>query len=226
MYRFRAFQAVKEPELCRQYLAGHVRVLQDYGITNITSNNQQWMSWECVYGVYALDQNGTMIGGIRVQLADGVNQLPVEKAVGRMDPRIHKIVNDFLPNGVGELCALWNSKEVAGQGLSLLLTRAGISIANQIRCNIMMGICADYTMEMFRRVGFVVDESLGQDGTFVYPNENYVARVLGILNAKDLSTADDYDRERMQSLRSNPRQHYEEIGIKDSIIPIDYDLIL
>ncbi|MEO8151098.1 MAG: hypothetical protein ABI723_25925 [Bacteroidia bacterium] len=226
MYTFRAFRAIEDPELSQRFLDGHVSVLKDYGITNITSNNSEWMKWKCVYGIVAEKEDGTIIGGIRIQLADGMHLLPVEKAIGHMDPNIHNIVNKYIDEGVGELCALWNAKEVAGLGLSLLLTRAGISMVNQVSCKTLMGICADYTMKMFRKVGFVVDNSLGENGEFVYPNKNYVARVLGILNASDLSTAEAIDQQRMESLRNDPGQRFTESGPDGIEIDINYSLFI
>ena len=222
---FRAFKATHEPETCEKYLKGHVTVLQDYGITNITSNNNLWMNMDCVYGVVAEDENGEMVGGIRVQIADGINPLPVEKAVGYMDPSLYDIVKEYLPEGVGELCGLWNSKSIAGMGISILLVRAGISITNQLTCKTLMGICAGYTLKMFKKVGFVIDNTLGKGGEFVYPNENYIAWVLGILNAKALETADDYDRERMLSLRNNPVQFFVEPS-KEDTVDIYYNLVI
>jgi hypothetical protein len=224
--KFRAFRAVDYPDLCEKYLQGHVQVLVNYGITNITSNNREWMSWDFVYCVVAEKEDGTLVGGIRTQIADGVHMLPVEKAVGHLDPNIHNIVRSYIDDGVGELCALWNAKEVAGMGLSIMLVRAGISILNQINCNTLMGICADYTMKMFKKVGFVVDTTLGDKGEFVYPNANYVARVLGILNAKELSTAEEFDRLKMLDLRNNPVQTCIETGPKDVKIEIEYLLLL
>lgn len=224
--RFRAFKATENRELCEKYLEGHVQVLVNYGITNITTNNRDWMDWDTVYCVIAEKEDGTVVGGVRTQIADGNNPLPVEKAIGKMDPNIHTIVQQYLKEGVGELCALWNAKEVAGIGLSIMLVRAGISTLNQINCRTLMGICADYTLKMFRKVGFVVDTSLGQGGEFVYPNENYVARVLGILNARDLSTAEEYDRVKMLDLRQNPVQIALETGPNDVQIEIDYRLLI
>lgn len=226
MIKFRAFHAPSEPETCQKYIEGHVKVLKDYGITNITSNNNEWVHWDFVWGIVAEDHEGNLLGGIRAQLANESHMLPVEKAIGKIDPNIHQIVKSYIDEGVGELCALWNAKSVAGMGLSIMLTRAGISIVNQISCKTLMGICADYTMGMFQRVGFVVDSSLGNKGEFIYPNENYIARVLGILNAKDLSTAQPYDRERMLSLRNNPNQIFSEISPKGNSIEIDYSLKL
>lgn len=222
---FQAFHAINNRELSERFLEGHGRVLQDYGITNITTNNKKWMDIAGVYGIVAKDEEGEIVGGIRIQMADGIHPLPVEAAISHIDKRIHDVIRKYSDNGVGELCALWNAKSVAGQGVSVLLTRAGISIANQMRCGTMVGICADYTLKMFRQVGFVVDESLGEHGEFVYPNENYIARVLGILNARNLETAEPYDRERILSLRNDPQQVFQENEGKADL-EINYQLIL
>lgn len=225
MFVFKAFRAIDEPELCQEYAEGHVRVLKDYGITNITSNNTEWAKLDCVYCIVVYNEQGDMVGGIRMQKADGIHQLPVEKAIGYKDPNIYDIIASYVDVGVGELCALWNAKSVAGRGLSLLLTRAGISICSQVSISIMVGICADYTLKMFRKVGFVVDDSLGDAGEFVYPNENYIARVLGILNARNLETAEEEDRLRMLDLRDQPVQEFEEYKEKTPI-KIYYELKL
>lgn len=222
---FRAFHAIKNKSLSERYHEGHGRVLKDYGITNITSNYAAWMENPGIFCIVAENDEGGLEGGIRIQMADGINQLPVEKAIGMIDSRIHDIVSEYMPQGAGELSALWNSKAVAGMGISVFLTRAAISIANQIGCNILVGICGDYTLKMFRNVGFVVDESLGDNGEFNYPKEDFIARVLGILNAKNLETAADEDRIRMLDLRANPVQIFDEIGPKGPVT-INYKLLI
>jgi hypothetical protein len=223
---FRAFRAIDELDSCKRFLEGHVRVLKDYGITNITTNNDEWMTNPNMYCIVALSADKTeTLGGIRIQISDEDNLLPVEKAIGKMDTRIHNIVTEFRKDGgVGELCALWNSKEVAGVGISILLTRAGISVTNQLKIKTLVGICADYTLKMFQQVGFVVDYSLGINGEFPYPNPTYKARVLGIMNASSLETAADYDKERMKSIRENPTQTFLERGTKKEI-EIEYKLL-
>lgn len=223
----KAFRAIDEPSLCELFLEGHGNVLKDYGVTNITSNTQKWMFNPSVYVVVAMDETSTQVlGGIRIHLADGIEMLPVEKAIGKIDPNIHIIVSSYQDEGVGELCALWNAKQIAGLGISMLLTYAGISMTNQMSCKTLMGIGSDHTMEMFAKVGFTVDRSLGKNGDFVYPNENYIARVLGILNSKDLSTAEDYSREKMLNLRNHPMQECVEKTPKNSSIDVIYQLLL
>ena len=223
--KFTAFHPIDDITLSERYLAGHKKVLEDYGITNITSNNRVWFDMPCVYAVVAENEDGELVGGIRIQLADGIHPLPVEKAIGHMDARIYDVVKSYYENGVGELCALWNAKPVAGYGISILLTIAGISITNQCSCNTIVGICAEYTLKMFNSVGFVVDNTLGINGVFHYPKEDYTARVLGILNAKSLAAAEQENRERILDLRSRPKQHCQENGPKGPV-DIEYDLII
>ena len=221
----RLFRAVDEPELCSEYVKGHHKVLIDYGVINVTSGIPDWIHNPNVYCIVAFNEQNVMIGGIRVQLGDGIHPLPIETAIGSIDPGIYRLVARYLKEGVGELCGLWNAKEVAGRGISMILTRAAISIINQLKFKTLMGICAEYTMEMFTRVGFVTDTSLGKNGEFPYPNENYITKVLGILNAATLETAYEYDRERMLTLREKPVQVRPEEGPKGQVI-VDYNLAL
>jgi hypothetical protein len=107
----------------------------------------------------------------------------------------------------------------------MLLTRASISIINQLKFKTLVGICADYTLPMFSKVGFVVDKTMGNNGEFAYPNPNYVTRVLGILNAETLETADPEEREKMLSLRANPVITRIEEGPKGNVEAV-YQLYL
>lgn len=228
MISFRAFKAIDEPGTCESFLEGHVKVLEDYGITNITTNNSVWMRDPNVYCIVALKQDTQeVVGGIRVHVSDEDSVLPVEKAVGNMDGKIYDMVSLYRKEyGVGELCGLWNAKVVAGKGVSLFLIRAGISITNQVNIGRLLTICADYTMHMVTRVGFIVENGLGNNGDFIYPNENYIARVLSTLNSETLETAEEYDRERMLNLRLSPEQDFLEKSPKGGEICINYNLTL
>jgi hypothetical protein len=222
----RAFRAPDNPDACQRFVNGHKRVLEDYGVPNVTSGKPTWLDNPNVYVCVAEDEEGNVHGGIRAHIADGKLPLPIETAIGEMDPSIYKLVEKFRnEGGVGELCGLWNSREVAGRGVSLLLTRSGISIINQIHFKTLMGICADYTLPMFRQVGFVIDSSLGLNGEFAYPNPNYITRVLGIMNAETLETANQEDKEVMLQLRTNPEQSKIEVSAKGELL-IEYHLKL
>ncbi len=61
----RAYRAIDEEDCCNNYLEGHVQVLKDHGITNITSNNDSWKKHINTYCVIA-SLGPELVGGIRV----------------------------------------------------------------------------------------------------------------------------------------------------------------
>jgi len=220
-----AFRAVDEPELCKQYLLGHAKVLTDYGIANITSNNNLWINNPDIYCLMAKDiEINEMVGGIRIQLANGDLPLPVEKAVGHMDDGIYDLVERYAMNGgIGELSGLWIDKRLKGYGVGVYMVRAAIASSNQLNFKTMTGICGDVTLKMFNDVGFVVDPSIGNNGQFYYPNNELIAHLVGILNAITLEDAALYDKKIMTSLRTKNKQRRIESDTGKEII-IDYDI--
>ncbi|MGB0886760.1 MAG: GNAT family N-acetyltransferase [Vicingaceae bacterium] len=206
-FKIFAFRAVDEPDLCNRYVKGHIKVLTDYGITNITSNNDTWIKNPYIYCIGLADVNNNLLGGIRIQLADGINPLPVEEAIGYIDNNIYSMVDKYaIDGGVGELSGLWVDNSLKGLGFGPHLVRASIASSNQLNFKTLIGICAGYSLKMFNQVGFMIDKSLGKKGDFPYPNEKYIAHVVGILNAITLESAADFDKEIMTSLRNNNNQ--------------------
>lgn len=227
MIKIRAFRAVNEVDACQVYLKGHMQVLIDFNVMKITSYNQAWTMNPSAYVLVAeLESTGEMVGGIRIEVTKGNIPLPIETAIGQLDNKVYDVVKKYgIDGGVGELCGLWNSKDVKGVGISFFLTRAAISIINQLNFKTLIGICAEYTLKMFSDVGFEIDSSLGNDGKFFYPDERYITRALGILNAETLKTANPYDKKLMLDLRTNPNLIRLEEGSKGTI-EIKYDLIV
>lgn len=43
MIHIRTFRAPDDPEACSKFIVGHKRLLELYGITQITSNKQDWV---------------------------------------------------------------------------------------------------------------------------------------------------------------------------------------
>lgn len=227
-YQFKifVFRAIDNPKLCDDYINGHVKVLTDYGIENVTTNNNDWKYNPNIYCTVTIDKtNGEMVGGVRIQIADGNKPLPVELAIGSMDNSIHTKVAEYgLNGGIGESCGLWMSKKVKGIGISRYMMWASIASSSQLKFNTMLGICAGYTLKLFGEIGFVIDNSLGNNGGFPYPNDNYTAHVIGILNALTLETAQKNDKTIMLSMRNNPNQTRTEIN-NGIISEIDYNLL-
>ncbi|MCT4580680.1 MAG: hypothetical protein N4A35_04615 [Flavobacteriales bacterium] len=224
--RIFVYRAIDEPDLCQQYLNGHRQVLIDYGIENITTNNEKWMNNPNVYCIVAKDMElNSLVGGTRIHIADGICELPVEAAVGDMDSKIHDKVRAYGVNGgVAESCGLWVAKNGAGLGISRYLMWASISSVSQLRISKLLGICASYTLTLFKEVGFEVDYGVGTKGNFPYPNDRYIANVIGVLNVKTIEKAAKNDKNIMLSLRNIPNQHRIEKN-KNNICEIYYNLV-
>lgn len=225
-YEVFAFRAIDEPEICLQYLEGHVKVLTDWGIDNITSNNKKWIENPHIYCLGLKKSNtNELLAGIRIQLANGLFPLPVEDAVGYMDNRIYNLVDYYANNGgIGELSGLWVNKSLKGLGIGVYMVRAAIASSSQLNFKTMTGICGDVTLKMFNNVGFIVDKSIGNNGQFYYPNDELIAHLVGILNAVTLEDAVNYDKQIMISLRNNFHQQRIEKDTEKATT-IDYKLI-
>ncbi|MFT5859617.1 MAG: hypothetical protein ACI865_001721 [Flavobacteriaceae bacterium] len=226
MLRLKAFRAIDFPELSQKYVNGHQDVLKIYGITEITSAKDDWYNNPSTYAIVAIDEETQeVVGGIRMQIVGGDRPLPIEDAVGHMDDRIHDIVNtQHALFGAAELCGLWNSRKVAGQGVSWLLTRTGIALASQMNVRTLFGICSMVTLPMFQKTGYVVERSIGKDGTFYYPNSDLLAYTI-VMDAELLDTALKEEKNKILKIRADFTHRTIESNAK-AVLDVQYDLIV
>jgi hypothetical protein len=217
MIKIRVFRAIDDIESCLKYVEGHIRVLKVYGITMITSAKTEWFYDPNTYVIIAESEDGEKVyGGARIQIANDTFPLPIETAVKEFDSSIHELINMLSENGgTGELCGLWNSREVAGYGLgSIYLGRVGVAIAKFLNLNTLFALCAPATVKNCMHVGFKVETSLGNEGLFYYPKEDLLATAVLLNDVVELSSADPFERECIFDLRLNPIQTKNEPGIK------------
>ncbi len=208
MIRIRAFRALDELESCMKFVEGHMKILKVFDIAMITSANVEWFNDPYTYVIAAEStETGKMLGGARIQIAGGKYPLPIEKAVTEIDERIHETVKYYIPQGTGELCGLWNSREIAGMGIgSVYLTRTAVCIAPQLKLKTLFALCAPYTVEMGEKSGFRVITALGNNGTFYYPKQDLVATGMLLPDSYTLETADSEEKEAIFEIRENPHQ--------------------
>ncbi len=228
MIHLRAYRAIDEEESCLTHAMGHRQVLEGFNLGNITTNNYDWAYNPHVYVVEAIDkETGQLLGGIRVEVADGRTDLPVQQALDHFDPNINEMVRHYaLSGGTSELCGLWNSRKVApNTGVTMNLAVAGMAICNQLPITSIFTICAQYTLKIAMRLGFRVETSLGNKGEFIYPNSNYVARVLSA-DPQSLANVSQIYYDKILKLRANPKiELMEDIG-NDKKILYTHDLEL
>jgi hypothetical protein len=205
-----------------RFYEGHIRLLEIYyGIAQVTSGSADWMQHENTIVVIVEDETRTKTyGGARVQLADGILPLPIETAIGKYDPKIYS----YIQKGSAEICGMWNSKEVAGMGIgSQVLARVGVVLAAQLPITNFHVLCAPITTRIGKRVGFVIDESLGNKGTFFYPKDDFLATAMVINDCYNLEHADPKERVLIADLRENLEQTKVEVGPKGTY-EVNYSL--
>jgi hypothetical protein len=195
----------------------HARVLTDYGITNISTNNSTWMHSPSVYCVVAENENGEMVGGGRLHLTDGIEPLPAEKAVGDQDPKMAELIYSYPLGTTGELCGLWNNRRVASLGVSVLVIRSIIAIAAQLKMLSMFTLCAPYTVYLAEMMGFDLEEQVGDKGVFTYRTINHRSRFFHNSDIMNLHFAEEISRNRIFELRQEPKQPAIEKGPKHPV---------
>lgn len=225
MVRLRAFRAIDDPQACEKFIEGHTRVLTSVGVTKVTSNKQEWMTRDSVFVLVVEDLDGKeVLGGARIHAFDYDNILPAEEATGYMDEKIAPLVRENAVFGCGEICGLWNSRKVAGMGFgSLFLTRAAVSITNQIGLKSLFALCAPYTVSTAARFGYEIVESVGNNGTFYYPKLDLLATFMLLSNTETLDNARKLEQDKISELRNNPAIIVSE-RTKVATIDIHYDL--
>ena len=206
LIKLRLYRAIDDPESCQKFIIGHRHVLENIGVTKVTSSRDAWTQNPGVYVLLVEDTaDGRVLGGARVHIADKDHRLPVEEATSFLDPKVVDIVNEHIPAGTGEICGLWNSREVAGMGIgAVFLTRAAVAISTQIGLSTLFALCAPYTVAMAQNVGYEIETSVGKNGTFYYPKLDLVATFMILRDVDVLSKAIPEERDPIMELRSNP----------------------
>src|SRR5690554_893819 len=226
MIQIRTFRAPDDYEACEKFIIGHKKLLEIFGITKITSNREDWVDdYDSIVILVEDKETKIVYGGARLQVVSGKYPLPIENALGKYDNRIYEMVHrDHLDGGICELCGLWNSREVAGMGIgSYILSRVGASISVQLPVKSIFVLCAPITVRMGKRVGAVVEDTLGNEGLFYYPKDDLIATAMRLRDINDLSNADSSEQEKILSLRKNPHQFIMERGPKGTF-EVEYNL--
>jgi hypothetical protein len=203
--RLRVFRAVDDPETCELFIEGHTHVLTSIGVTKVTSSKNEWTRNPAAFVMIVESLDGKKVyGGARVHVSGGSEPLPIEQATGAMDARIFNLVWRFAQHGTGEVCGLWNSREIAGYGIgSIFLVRTAIAISNQIGVQSLFALCAPYTIPAAEAVGMEKEKSIGNDGTFYYPKLDLVATVMLLKDVPLLSKANEEDKNAIMRIRED-----------------------
>lgn len=225
MIKIRAFRAIDDYDACQKFILGHQKVLENIGVKKVTSSKNEWAENPAAFVIIVESLDGSKVyGGSRVHVSGGTQLLPIEEATGFMDKTIYDIVNEYAYNGTGEICGLWNSREVAGMGIgSVFLTRACVAIAEQIKLDSLFALCAPYTVKMAESVGYHLLDKVGNKGTFYYPKLDLVATAMILEDVETISKAEPEERAHIETMRHNLNGKRIEI-LRGKELEIDFQL--
>lgn len=221
----RAYNAPNDVETSIRYVDGHRKVLESYGIKQVTSTNIDWFHDPYTYVIVVESEDGEHIyGGTRVQIRSEKLRMPMEDAIAKIDKNIYNYVDNLGNYNVAEFCGLFNTREVAGYGIgSIFLGRTAMAISSKVGIKHLLGLCSPVTLSISQRIGFEVLTDIGNNGTFFYPKEGLIATSLISRDLINLPCALDEEREKIFSVRENPIQTYHEISPKGPLT-INYDV--
>jgi len=223
--RLRAFRAIDEPEACELFVQGHAQVLTNIGVTKVTSSNNKWITNPAAFVMIVESLDGKKVyGGVRLHVAGGSEPLPIEQATCKMDPGVFDLVWEYAQYGTGELCGLWNSREIAGYGVgSIFLSRVCVALVSQIGLRSLFALGAPYTVKMAENIGYVIERSIGNNGTFYYPKLDLLATTLILKDPETLTHATEEDKMAIFKLRDNLNQVRTE-KLRNKEIDIHYEI--
>ena len=223
--RLRAFRAIDEPETCQLFIEGHTHVLTSIGVTKVTSSKNEWTQNPAAFVMIVESMDGKKVyGGARVHVAGGSEPLPIEQATGAMDKGIFDLVWQYAQQGTGELCGLWNSREIAGYGIGcIFLIRTAVAVSHQIGLTSLFALCAPYTIKPVECVGMQLEGSIGIEGTFYYPKLDLLATTMLLKDVETMANAETEDKEAVFRIRENPSVVRTEVLRRKEIV-IHYDV--
>lgn len=223
--RIKGYRASDDIETSLRYAEGHRKVLEAYGIRQVTSTVHNWLEDPNTYVLIVESEDGSRIyGGTRVQVRSPDLKMPMEDAIAKIDKRIYSYVDAIGDYNVAEFCGLFNSREVAGYGIgSLYLCRIAMAVSGLVGIKHLLALCSPITLLMSERIGFEVLKDLGNNGTFYYPKEGLIATSLIARDLVNLPGATDEERTKIFSLRENPKQTVTEDGRRGELTII-YDI--
>ena len=97
-------RASQDTRLCNRLLNGHKRVLEAYGIKNLSSFRTDWFRRDDVYVIAVLTPDGErVLAGARLQPGSVANDFPLHQAVGHLDDQVGEFLASIIP------CLLYTS---------------------------------------------------------------------------------------------------------------------
>lgn len=144
------------------FFEGYEKVLNK--APNSFEKYQQWFGSEHVYGVLA-KQDNVLIGGLLLFYPGDLDvSFPFEGLISGTISN-HQLTTKNLIPPCAELFAVWTSETTAGWGLSYVLLKAGLCLAQHLKVEKTYYLITEYNVRMAERLGL---EPIKSNGSSIY----------------------------------------------------------
>jgi hypothetical protein len=202
----RMLRSIEHPEVAKRFAQEQLEVLRLFGVKGVTSANKAWQQDPNTYMFVAEEIfSGELVAGMRLDIESDSKSIPMAEALTKISVEFEDLIANLKPLGLAEGCGWWVKQGYAGLGLPGILLRAGVSASPRIGVNFIFGFPHQHTKPIMSKYGFIAVDVIGDNGSFVYPDERYRSTVVE-LNTQTLHTTPKNERERIFSLRKNPDQ--------------------
>jgi hypothetical protein len=205
----RMLRSVDHPDVARCFAKEQQEVLKLFGVHGVTSASQPWQTDPNTFMFVAEDPSGEIVAGMRLDMESDHKPIPMSAALTKVSAEFRDVVETLKPLGLAEGCGWWVKEGYAGLGLPGILLRAGVSVSPRLGINYIFGFPHQHTKPIMSKYGFIAVDVIGDNGSFVYPDDRYRSTVVE-LNTQTLHTTPRAERERIVSLRHNPGMEVRE----------------
>lgn len=223
-FRIRVLRAIDYPEIAQEYRRKHHGVLEKYEVAGkIDSLRINWWHYLGSYLVIAEEKDtGEIVAGIRLDIKSKNYTISMEDALKKLSTDFVRRVQEYDDN-LAEACGWWVHEKYSKIQLPFHLLRAGVVVSTKLGIKSIIGFPHQYSINITQKLGFTIVDDIGDQGSFIYPDERYKSSVVEINDTHQLDSLNENERNIIMSLRENPNQKLivESNGI---ISNIEYDL--
>jgi GNAT superfamily N-acetyltransferase len=173
--RVRALRPTLHPELADAFEAANREALRRHAVDGVISPGCPLRARTATWLIVAErpGHGGACMAGIRLDLRTSAQPLSIEYVMPRFGAQQVALLHGRFMGCVGELTGMWVHEEFRKLGLPMLMISAGISAARLAGLDRLFALPPLHTARLFDAQGFHIRHEMGDDGSFLYPNEHY-----------------------------------------------------
>lgn len=197
-------EARLHPSVSDEFHRGVVECYSRFGAPASAASEEDAKS-DGVYVVCASDEDGRLLGGIRIHLRTPGGELPIERSLRSYDVDLQHL-ELFQPNVCG-MSALWAVESARGTELGARIMETVIAVTPLLGITRICMLAHTRLDRLHQSVGFRPDEVTG---SIAYPDERYESRVY-CAHTLDLFAATDAARGRILAVRARMLENAQHV---------------